>query len=125
MTSLFDDVGEAGDEHFTGEVDLNLSRVDLFPSDEIDRFLGDARIAEVDQTLRRLTLLLISVVDVDIEHLLGGETGDPHDRDAQDGLRGVQGEIVQPEHVGRLTLAEAQLEKRGNEVRSKNVERLL
>lgn len=70
MTSLFDNIGKARDEHFTGEVDLNLSRVDLFPSDEIYCFLSGTCIAEIDQTLGRLTLLTISIVDVDIEHLI-------------------------------------------------------
>ena len=80
MTSLFDDIGKPRHEHFTGEVDLNLSRVNLFSSDEIYCFLSGTCIAEIDQTLGRLTLLTISIVDVDIEHLIGRQGRDTNDR---------------------------------------------
>lgn len=112
VTDFVDDVGEARDEHFTGEIDLDPFRIDLLAANEVDGLLRRSRIEEIDETLRGLRLVHVAVVDVDIEHLIGRQIRLSENEIADRRFGDVQRQIIQPEHVRRLTLAESQLEQK-------------
>ena len=111
MTSFFDDIGKSRDEYFTGEIDLNPFRFNLFASYQIDRVLGGARVSEIDQTLSCLIFMTISVINVDIKYLIVRCVGRANDKCSYRRFSDVEWQVIEPENIGRLTFAESQLEE--------------
>lgn len=109
---MLNDVGESCDEGFAGKVHLNTLRVESFATNEVDGVLRRAHIAEVDQTLRRWTRSVRSMVDVDRFNSLGQAAGQACEKRAEIAFGDRRGQFIEPEDRRDLALAEAELKKR-------------
>ena len=75
VIGFLDNIRKSSDEDFTSKIDLNSFRFNSFSSNEINRILCSTCIFEIDQTLCCLSFMTISIVDVDVEHLIHCEIG--------------------------------------------------